>query len=67
MRKFRPCPECKRNKWAERSDRANFRRQVLHCMECGFEVDLHVADTAKRILRRDRGQDVRAAEPVSES
>jgi hypothetical protein len=36
-------------------------------MECGFEVDQHVALTAKRILRRDHGQDVRQADPVSGS
>lgn len=69
MKTFSPCPNCKRSKWLEKEDAQNFRRRVLHCMEpeCGFEVDVRVALTAGRIIRRDAGQDVRAAEPVSGS
>jgi hypothetical protein len=57
---YPPCPECHKHKWATRAAADDFRREVLHCMECGFEVDKHVAMTARRIVRRDGGQDVRA-------
>lgn len=66
MRTYAPCPRCAKSKWAEREDRANWRRRVLHCMECGFEVDMHVAARAKGILRRDRGQDVAQPAQVSD-
>lgn len=52
------CPECGKSKWATVQSRTNFRRQALHCMECGFEVDAQVVAAAGAILRRDDGQDL---------
>lgn len=63
MTAIRPCPECGKQKWAGRTASDNFREKVLHCMECGFEVDLRVARVARTILRRDGGQDVQVDEP----
>lgn len=59
---FSPCPECGKQKWATRNARNNWREQVLHCMECGFEVDLRVAKASRRIVRHDRGLDLQSAE-----
>jgi transcription elongation factor Elf1 len=60
------CPSCGKQKWAMRTDPADFRQKVLHCMECGFEVDLRVVRASRHIVRQDGGQDLRAAEPASE-
>lgn len=59
---FSPCSECKQRKWATRNSPTDFREKVLHCMECGFEVDLRVAKASRRIVRHDGGQDLQSAE-----
>jgi transcription elongation factor Elf1 len=51
---FAPCPECRKRKWALRTDPKNFRQRVLHCMECGFEVDIRVVRASRRLLARVR-------------
>ncbi len=61
-----PCPNCKQQKWATRSDPSNFRQKVLHCMECGFEVDLRVVRASRQIVQRDDGQDLVPAEQTAE-
>lgn len=58
---IKSCPSCGQRKWATRTDQQNFRQRVLRCMECGFEVDARVAVQAKRILKRDDGQDLQVA------
>lgn len=61
---FNACPNCNQQKWASQTSYPNnVRQQMLHCMECGFEVDLRVVRDSRRILRRDGGQDVHAEEP----
>lgn len=58
-----PCPNCGKQKWANRTTYPNnVRQQMLHCMECGFEVDLRVAKASRRIVRHDRGLDLQSAE-----
>lgn len=56
---MQPCPECGKVKWATVDSAADFRKKALRCMECGFEVDARVFVQARRILRRDDGQDLR--------
>lgn len=60
------CPECGKQKWSIRADPADFRQRVVHCMECGFTVDLRVVRASRFIVRRDGGQDLVPAEQTAE-
>lgn len=60
------CPRCHKAKWKTQPAPEDFRQRVLHCMECGFEVDVRVFRQSRRILLRDNGKDLRV-DAVSES
>lgn len=55
---FSPCPTCKTLKWALTPDPKVKNNELLHCNECGFEVDMRVVSREQWILSQiDDSQD----------
>jgi hypothetical protein len=48
---FWPCPNCKTLTWALIPDPKIPANHLLHCNECGFEVDMRVVSRVQWILR----------------
>ena len=47
---FSPCPTCDKLKWALIADPKLPGNDLLHCNECGFEVDIRVVKREQWIL-----------------
>lgn len=47
---YAPCPKCQTHTWAIVKDPKHAEFELLHCNECGFEVDMRVVQREQWIL-----------------